>query len=177
MLVAELPGLVLSALEHEVRETMAESLPALVASSTEPSVRAALDRVEASASQLVDVRQEVVDRLSAIAQEALVAPLAEFQSTTTDYQAQAELLGALRGRISTELPGLVADAAAAALASQPPTIAARDVPAIVQDALAISLTDVEATAAQLRTEAQRLSSPGLPAYAILRPKAAGAATN
>src|SRR5205085_12035826 len=128
-------------LEREVRETLVESLPALVASST-----------EASAAQLDGVRQQLVERLSALAQEALVTPLAEFQATTTDYREEAERLRALRGEIAAELPGLVADAAAAAIAAQPPTIAAGDVPAIVQDALAISLTDVEATAAQLRSE-------------------------
>jgi DNA-binding SARP family transcriptional activator len=116
-------------------------------------------QLRAEAERLGTVREEILRKLPVLIEEALAVPLAEFESSAAQLRVEAERLRGLRQETASQLPRIVSETVTAALANQPiqpRSIVAAEVPGMVQDAVAQSLTDVETSAAALRSEAAEL---------------------
>lgn len=181
----ELPNVIQRTVEREVQMGLGESLPALVAQVTEPGMRAALAGFEASAAGVSEMRRELFEQLTELTKDAATAPFARFEASAAALDTQAEHLRELREEVLRRLPAVVEDAVAAPLAqfessaaqlraeaerlrsirtdpaaadggAPPATGPGPDVAALVKDAIASAMADVELTASQLKAEADQL---------------------
>ena len=130
----ELPAVIQRTIAREVQLGLGESLPALVAQATEPGMRAALARFEASASGVSDMRRDLFEQLTELTKDAASAPYARLEASAAVLDAEAQHLRELREEVLRQLPSLIDEAVAAPLAR------------------------FESSAAQLRGEAERMRS-------------------
>jgi DNA-binding SARP family transcriptional activator/uncharacterized membrane protein YheB (UPF0754 family) len=178
-----LPDMLQAIVGPALAEALARPLPEALELALEPALQSALARLApplgesgaaASGEDIRQLRQDVIQALPRLVDEAVARPLSEFEASASQLRDEAERLAALRHQLVADTPPppdegdrgptpvAAVEASAAMLRDEAERLGrlrqevAAELPRLAGEAVAAPLAEFEASAAELRREAERL---------------------